>query len=149
MYQKLLKPPAGLVYRFISNVNPKEASKLFLNNLPVKDIISVPNKAFYVSPIGIVNRPGSSTSMNKKNSNISSWTMTPKMPEFEEFAGMKNFKTLSILLVARTEGNNFFINPKEMSKLTDSPVNMEHDEDYDDGLIVHICHHYSFKNPYT
>lgn len=30
MYQKLLVPPKGLVYRFISNVSPENASKLFL-----------------------------------------------------------------------------------------------------------------------
>lgn len=58
------------------------------------------------------------------------------MPEFEEFAAMKNVNTLSILLVANTEGNNFFINPKEMSKLTNDQDNVEHGGAYDNDLYA-------------
>lgn len=128
MYQKLLKPPSGLVYRFISNVSPKEASKLFLNNLPVEDIISEPNKAFYASPIGVIERPSKSSTVARGKTNVSSWTITPTSPEFFEFANSEEGK-VSILLVAEVEGNNFFINPKEMSKLGALPVDIDNNLD--------------------
>lgn len=135
MYQKLLKPPEGLVYRFISDISPEEASALFLNNLPVEEIISVPNKAFYASPIGVIERPSKSSTVARGKTSVSSWTTEPTSQYFSTFAYSENGK-VSILLVAKTQGNNFFIDPKEMSKLSAEQDNVSDRNDKDDNLFI-------------
>jgi hypothetical protein len=116
MYRKLLTPPSGLVYRFVGHLSPREASKLFLNDLPTKEIVSEPNKAFYVSPIGKIERPAASSTISSGKTNVSSWTTSPTMPDFGEFSASYDGE-VSILLVAKTQGNNFVLNPKQMEKL--------------------------------
>jgi len=114
-YQKLLKPPSGLAYRFISGLSPKEASTLFLNNLPTKDVTAEPNKAFYVSNIGIIERPSIVSTVRTEKTLVSSWTIKPTAPNFDDFIFCGN-KSVIVLLVADIESNNFIMNPKNLVK---------------------------------
>jgi len=115
LYPKLLKPPNGLVYRFVKNVIPGTASTMFLNGLPVDTITARPGQAFLVEPVGVVEKPASSSTINKGETDISSWTVDPKAPAFYDFC-QSRYGGVSILMVAQTEGNNFFMNPKNMIK---------------------------------
>lgn len=116
MYQKLLNPPSGLAYRFIPNLTPEEASTLFLNNLPVKDITAEPNKAFYVSNIGIIKNPSIRSTVRIGKSLLSSWTVKPTSPNFDDFIYTQNH-TVVVLLVADISSNNFIMNPKTLGKV--------------------------------
>ena len=114
-YSKLLKPPSGLAYRFVGNIKPEEASSLFLNDLPVKEIVSKPNQAFYVSPVGIIENPSAKSSMGKLNTKMSSWTIDPTLPRMAGFAS-SGPGHVSVVLVANIQSNNFFMNPENLSK---------------------------------
>lgn len=115
-YPKLLKPAPGLAYRFIGGMKPEEASVLYLNNLPVEEIIAEPNKAFYVEPIGMVKNPAAKTTMSgMKKTKLSSWTAAPTSPNFSSFA--KSYSgQVSVVIVADIASNSFFMNPKNLSK---------------------------------
>lgn len=114
-YLKLLKPPSGLAYRFVGNLTPEQASKQYLNNLPVEDIISEPNVAFYVEPIGIVKDPAYKSTYQLSKSKLSSWTIAPTKPVFASFAYSKP-GGVSVVLVADIDSNNFIMNPKQLAK---------------------------------
>jgi len=57
-----------------------------------------------------VKNPSASSTVARGKTKISSWTTTPEGPHFSAFTdGTPG--TVSILLVAETQGNNFFLNP--------------------------------------
>ena len=119
MYKKLLEPPAGLVYRYISNIKPEVASALFLNDLPVEQITEEPNKAFYVSPIGIVEQPSAASSVKRGKTNLSSWTTSPRNSAFSNFTETSSGR-VAVLMVADVKSNNFVLNPENMSQFAKS-----------------------------
>jgi hypothetical protein len=127
LYTKLLRPPAGLAYRFIGNVTPEQASRDFLH-LSVEDITSEPNKAFYVSEIGTVKRPSAVSTVERGKTSISSWTVDPSATQFDEFLGTEDRK-VAILLVADIASNNFLLNPQNIS-------NSQADLDGENGSII-------------
>jgi len=113
-YSKLLKPPSGLAYRFIGNLKPEDASSLFLNNYPVEEILSKPNQAFRVSPVGIIKNPAIKSSMGTLNTKLSSWTVAPSEPHFDAFTATGPGH-VAVVLVANIQANNFFMNPENLS----------------------------------
>jgi len=112
-YSKLLKPPSGLAYRFIGNLTPEQASKWYLNDFPVKEIISKPGKAFRVSPVGIVSNPAAKSSMGKLNTKLSSWTIDPTLRRMKGFLDTLQAH-VGLVLVADIRSNNFFMNPENL-----------------------------------
>ena len=117
LYSKLLNPPVGLAYRFIGDVTPAESSK-FLGGLPTETIISEPNKAFYTSDVGIVNNPAIHSTVSRKTTKLSSWTIKPTSYAMKNFVqtGMGH---VALVLVADIKSNSFFMNPKNISKSLD------------------------------
>ena len=115
-YSKLLKPPSGLAYRFVGKMTPEEASKLYLNGYPVEDIISQPNKAFYVNNIGTIKNPAAKSTMTKTKAStkLSSWTTNPNNSFFSFVSS--DIGKVSILLVADIQSNNFFMNADNVAQ---------------------------------
>jgi hypothetical protein len=111
LYTKLLSPPAGLAYRYVSGLTPEEASSMYLNGYPIEDITSTPNKPFYVSDIGVIKNPGAKSSVARGNTSVSSWTIEPSALAFSGFVSAKN-ESVSILLVADIGSNKFLMNPE-------------------------------------
>lgn len=114
LYKKLLSPPTGKAYRFIKNIKPEQASKLFLNGFPVEAITANPNVAFHVGAVGTVERPSASSTVARGETNISSWTIAPTKPHFADFCSTRP-ELVAILLVADIQSNEFFLNPDNIT----------------------------------
>lgn len=114
LYKKLLSPPTGKAYRFIKNIKPEQASKLFLNGYPVEAITANPNVAFHVGAVGAVDRPSASSTVARGETNISSWTIAPTKPNFGDFCSTRP-ELVAILLVADIQSNEFFLNPDNIA----------------------------------
>jgi hypothetical protein len=123
LYTKLLKPPSGLAYRFVGGLTPEQASKLYLNNLPVEDITSEPGVAFYAEPIGVVKDPAWKSTHQVSKSKLSSWTIDPQSPQFGAFA-ISGPGYVSVVLVADIDSNsnNFIMNPEQLKKTINPKV---------------------------
>lgn len=99
----------------MAGLSPKEASAILLNNLPIKEIIEEPNKAFYVSDIGVIENPTIKSIVARGKTSVSSWTLNPRAPNFEKFLDSQ-LGECSVILVADVASNNFVINPKNLAR---------------------------------
>jgi hypothetical protein len=114
LYTKLLKPPSGLAYRFMSDVRIEMASSMFLNGLPVETIIATPNKAICVEPIGMVENPGAKSTVGRGATKAASWTISPATYNFGDFTSTRS-GYVAILLVANIDPEKFLLNPDSLA----------------------------------
>lgn len=103
-YKNMLKPnPGTLAYRFMS-LDYRAASKVL--GISVEEIKnSSPNQAWYVTgcPNYVPTRK------------LSSWTVDPEYSAMGDFVSQEE-DDVAVVLVARTDGNNFILNPEEMAR---------------------------------
>lgn len=115
-YKKILSPPKGRVYRFLSGLNVEDASKIL--RLDPKEIVEAPKKGYWVTGGGTINP----LNYSKRNSTQSwSTSMNPKWmaKTLDHAARPLSPARVAILLVADTTkgGNTFFMNPKGVKNI--------------------------------
>lgn len=130
LYPKLLKPPSGLAYRFMSNVSVGTASSIFLDGLDPEIIMGTSNKAFCVEPIGVIENPAYKSTVGRGTTKAASWTIAPEGYNFGDFT-VTRAGSVAILLVADIASNdNFLLNPNNIADYAQENV-----ADFDASLI--------------
>lgn len=135
LYTKLLDPPSGVAYRYVSGLTPEEASKMFLNGYPVEDIVETPNVAFVVSNIGTVKNPAAKSTVARGYTTVSSWTLEPELMAFAGFISTEQDK-VSILLVADIDPQTFLMNPEALSDVAEPLIAKASVIDFEQEVIA-------------